>query len=82
MAGATRYWFPAKTYGWGWGFPVCWQGWLALFAFMALVGAGAWWFPPTTAPLRYGVFVALQCVWLVALCWLNGEPPAWHWGRR
>ena len=23
-----RYWFPAKRYGWGWGPPQTWQGWV------------------------------------------------------
>ena len=23
-------WFPAKTFGWGWGVPKTWQGWVAL----------------------------------------------------
>jgi hypothetical protein len=28
----SRYWFPAKRYGWGWGLPVTWQGWAVLAA--------------------------------------------------
>jgi hypothetical protein len=39
-----RYWFPAKRYGWGWGLPVTWQGWLV--AFIALTVAGGFVFPP------------------------------------
>jgi hypothetical protein len=23
-----KIWFPAKRYGWGWGLPCCWQGWV------------------------------------------------------
>lgn len=36
-----EYGFPAKRYGWGWGLPVAWQGWLviALYALLAIVGA-------------------------------------------
>ncbi len=30
------FWFPAKSYGWGWGLPVKWQGWLVLLAYFAL----------------------------------------------
>ena len=33
MQNATRYWFPAKRYGWGWGFPITWEGWLTLAVF-------------------------------------------------
>ena len=25
-----KYWFPAKRYGWGWGPPNNWQGWVVL----------------------------------------------------
>jgi hypothetical protein len=24
----TDFWFPAKKFGWGWGPPVKWQGWM------------------------------------------------------
>lgn len=26
----ASYWFPAKRYGWGWGLPSSWQGWVVL----------------------------------------------------
>jgi hypothetical protein len=51
-------WFPAKRYGWGWGLPVAWQGWVVLLAWLALF-VGGWacdflqtydiWFRPTFA---------------------------------
>ena len=31
-----RYWFPAKRYGWGWGLPAVWQGWVVLVGFIGL----------------------------------------------
>jgi hypothetical protein len=37
---ATKLWFPAKRYGWGWGFPTVWQGWAVLAAFFALLAVG------------------------------------------
>jgi hypothetical protein len=33
MSVEKKYWFPAKRYGWGWGIPNVWQGWLVLFVF-------------------------------------------------
>ena len=36
-----QYWFPAKTYGWGWGLPITWQGWLVFLAALALFACGA-----------------------------------------
>ena len=32
-----RYWFPAKTYGWGWGLPRTWEGWVVLGVYLALL---------------------------------------------
>jgi hypothetical protein len=31
-----EYWFPAKRYGWGWGIPVTWQGWVVFAADCAI----------------------------------------------
>lgn len=39
-----RYWFPAKTYGWGWGMPITWQGWLVFLAALGLFACGAFLF--------------------------------------
>jgi len=75
-------WFPAKTYGYGWGPPVCWQGWVVVGVYVALLASGAIWFLPNKAA---GVFIAyavgLSLV-LTAVCWLKGEKPVWRWGRR
>lgn len=30
MDSQNKYWFPAKRYGWGWGLPVRWEGWVCL----------------------------------------------------
>jgi uncharacterized membrane protein YhaH (DUF805 family) len=80
MAREGRYWFPAKRYGWGWGFPCTWEGWLVLAAFVALVGAGGWLFPPRAMPGFYLAYVLVLSVLLVGVCWLTGEPPRWRWG--
>jgi hypothetical protein len=45
-ANRSQYWFPAKRYGWGWGFLCAWQGWLVFAAFLALIIAGIFLFPP------------------------------------
>jgi hypothetical protein len=37
----VRYWFPAKRYGWGWGFPITWQGWAIFVGFLVLLAVGA-----------------------------------------
>ncbi len=80
-AGDRRYWFPAKRYGWGWGPPRSWQGWVVLVAYLALVLAGI---PLVQVPLgdvAYIVYLFALTAALVAVCWLTGEPPRWGWGR-
>lgn len=75
-----KYWFPAKRYGWGWGLPLRWEGWLVLIVFVALVGLGALVFPPRMALASYLGYVALLCALFVGVCWVKGEPPRWRWG--
>jgi len=77
-----KYWFPAKQYGWGWGPPVAWQGWLVLLAFSALMVAGIFVFPPQRGPLIFMLYTLVLCIALVAVCYLKGEPPAWRWGKK
>jgi VIT1/CCC1 family predicted Fe2+/Mn2+ transporter len=84
-----RYWFAAKPYGWGWGFPISWQGWLVFVAFLVLIIAGAFLFSALFPPRRalaafltaYLVYVAILSVVFIAVAWAKGEPPRWRWGE-
>jgi len=75
-----RYWFPAKRYGWGWGPPLTWEGWVALVAFLALTLAGMALFPPERQPWFYLGYLVLLCGGFMGVCWLKGEPTRWRWG--
>jgi hypothetical protein len=75
-----KYWFPAKRYGWGWGIPNSWQGWLVMAAFTGLLVLGAFLFPPGTDVGAFLLFIGIPCALLIAVCWLKGEPPRWPWG--
>jgi hypothetical protein len=81
-AGSPKYWFPAKQYGWGWGLPSAWQGWVVLIAYLALILAGVPYVRAADGSLVYAIYVAALTVALVAICWRTGEPPRWRWGRR
>ena len=76
------YWFPAKRYGWGWGFPSAWQGWVVLLAYAALIVSGWWLLPPQLHPVLFMCFTAAITALLIAVCWVKGERPRWRWGSR
>jgi hypothetical protein len=80
MPTGTRYWFRAKRYGWGWGLPLTWEGWLVLAGFVVLVIASAVMFPPPRAFASYLTCVAVLGLVLFGICWLKGEPARWRWG--
>jgi len=73
-------WFPAKTYGWGWGIPLPWQGWVVMGVFIGAMIAGA----PLAmkGPGMYvGYSFALAAV-LVAVCYWKVEKPGRRLGRH
>ena len=78
-----KIWFPAKTYGYGWGPPRCWQGWMVTVLYVVLLCGGSVvilrdksnmpWF------LLYVLGLSLA---LIFVCWLKGEKPEWRWGDK
>ena len=80
MPAERTYWFPAKRYGWGWGLPTSWQGWLVIAGYVALLALGFALFPPASRTAAFCACVVALTVLLVAICWLKGEPPRWRWG--
>jgi hypothetical protein len=79
-------WFRAKTYGWGWT-PASIEGWLVMALFVAGVvadvlllkhrlGAGS----PTSAWAIFFAVLAALVGALLAVGWMTGERPRWHWG--
>jgi len=82
MAGPKQFWFPAKRYGWGWGPPIAWQGWAVLVAFFLLLLAGAFVFLSTDDVVSFLVYALVLCAFLVAICYVKGEPPAWRRGDK
>lgn len=70
-----EYWFPAKRYGWGWGFPLTWQGWAVVLSYCAVV--------LLAAMVGWGIPVVVVATVVVLLVCLNkGEPTSWRWGDR
>ena len=80
MDESKQYWFPAKRYGWGWGLPIRWQGWVALAAFFILLFAGSLVFRPEQSPFAFAAYATILALALVGICFAKGEPPSWRWG--
>jgi hypothetical protein len=78
-----EFWFPAKRFGWGWGPPVKWQGWLVLVVYVAFVIAAAYYFRPTRHPAEFLICVAVATALLIIIAAIKGEKPlAWRWGNK
>ena len=79
-SGQPRYWFPARRYGWGWGPPTCWQGWVVMAVWVAVLIGGQ--FVLSAHRLAHVIFVVAMVVVLLVIYWLKGEPPRWRWGGK
>lgn len=77
-----EYWFPAKRYGWGWGLPIRWQGWIVMIVYVALLALDAYAFLRAQHLVMFFVVAVLLNFILVLICWLKGEPPRWRWGKN
>ncbi|MDR3570065.1 MAG: hypothetical protein P4L43_18735 [Syntrophobacteraceae bacterium] len=81
MTEEKKYWFPAKRYGWGWGLPCSWQGWVVFAAYFGLLALAISQLRPGH-PFHFLFLVAVLTVLLLAVCRLKGEPPGWRWGKH
>lgn len=79
---STGVWFPAKRYGWGWGLPVAWQGWVVLVSYFVLLLASALVFLPDQRVVPFLAATTVLSLLLVAVSWLKGESPRWQWGGK
>jgi len=82
MRNEEKYWFPAKVYGWGWGLPATWQGWVVLLVFIAGFVFLALVFPPAAHTEVFVAGTLFLVLGLIVVCLVKGEPPKWHWGRK
>ena len=73
MSAETRYWFRAKRYGWGWGLPCSWQGWMFFLIWLGALLAAAVGLMPGR-PFLFTLVLAAMTVLFVAICYLKGEP--------
>jgi hypothetical protein len=74
----NSYWFPAKRYGWGWGFPIKWQGWLVTIAYFILMISGIVSISPKVNLALFIGYMSFITIAMLSVCWLKGEPPRWR----
>jgi drug/metabolite transporter (DMT)-like permease len=81
MSTGPDFWFPAKRYGWGWGLPVRWQGWLVFAAYLALLLGGLYYFKAQRSAAGVLVYVLALTAVLIVIIAIKGERPlGWRWG--
>jgi hypothetical protein len=78
-----KYWFKAKTYGYGW-YPATWQGWLIILAYLIVFSVLAYVFETNIE--RYSDFYFIAVIFitglLVFISYKKGEPAKWRWGKK
>lgn len=81
------YWFRTKKYGWGWGLPLTWQGWLSFGTFIAVWLWALFAFLPqeveSTDSNGLTTFILVLIADVLGLLYVSfkyGEPPKWSWG--
>ena len=73
-------WFPAKRFGYGWGLPVRWQGWVFMIASGAIFTIGTTWLAAFEYFALATVFFIAMLVLLFVVCIIKGEKLRWRWG--
>ena len=80
MTKPPQYWFPAKAYGWGWGLPLSWEGWVIYAAWFVALFGGIAAMGLRHMPVPHLIFVMAMLGLLFAVCYWKGEPPRWRSG--
>ncbi len=76
-----NYWFKRRIFGWGW-FPVKWQGWLVVLAFIGILLYTTNIFLNKGKTLEYAISLIIAITVLICIGCKKGEKPRWQWGLR
>ena len=83
MNDQPTFWFGVKRYGYGWGLPVRWQGWVVLVGYFALLFGGIYYFEPQQNGPALFLYLVLLTLALIAIIVIKGERPVrWRWGGK
>lgn len=80
-------WFRSKRYGWGWGLPLTWQGWIVftiyLFIVMYLVyGLNGRSYFLLNTPMHILLPFFIATIIFIIIASITGEKPQWRWGGK
>jgi hypothetical protein len=76
-------WFPAKKYGYGWGFPITWQGWVFSLSYLLLIVGGSFTFTDSPrSTIFFLSFALILSILFIFICFKKGEKPQWRWGDK
>jgi len=67
-----KFWFPKKKYGYGWGAPNCWQGWVVLLGFIGTTLSGRVLISGHGVGVVITYYIGLSAA-LIAFVFLKGE---------
>jgi hypothetical protein len=73
------YWFKSKAYGWGWGLPAAWQGWVVVSIYASALVAGLIMISNPQYLLAY--LVGITAVLIAIVVWKGERPLKWRWGK-
>ncbi len=76
----SGYWFCAKRYGYGWGLPRTWQGWLVTISFLASLYLIVRVYNPRQQPMQYSLAMLASFAVFLLICRWKSEPARWRWG--
>ncbi len=80
-------WFGARKYGWGWGFPITWQGWLVLIGYLGFIVYDFIRLNNTQHSvsdllINFVPDIIVATIVLVGIAYFTSGKPRWHWGDR
>lgn len=85
MTTERKPWFSAKSHGYGAGWPIAWQGWALLAAYLAVLGVAGWLDRlgfGSTRIAAFALFVSATATFLSLVAQRTKGGWKWRWGKR
>ena len=74
-------WFEPKSYGYGSGLPIAWQGWVVLGLYLAVVFVAIWLFQKQPLAI-FAILVPATALLLLVTARTTRGGWRWRWGGR